>query len=372
MDTVAAILAANCRVVIAALAPSKCPPAFQNGAVDWISLSSPAYRLGSNTLGGILTRGVVRWLAIGRARWRKPDLVIIHDMNDALYRSMGTVSAKRTCISNHGSVACYSGNLRYPWGSVDEAVDTMARYDFNLFVSQRCRKEWLALGPLRSQRSLCIPNCCREDAALRLREEPRSRVRSKLGIPGDSQVAVCVASVQERKGQDILVDQFDAVKAHLPHLELYLVGPVAESRGGTEILEAVACHPSRNSIHLLGGRTDAMEFIRAADVLLFPSRAEAQGIVVLEAMALRTPVVAADVDGIPEMIRHEETGLLFRHNHPEELVEGIVRLVKDDALRTRCIMNAEQLYWIEFSRSRQAERWADAVRTMLDVDQGGV
>ena len=69
----------------------------------------------------------------------------------------------------------------------------------------------------------------------------------------------------------------------------------------------------------------------ALDVAVLPSYREAQGLTILEAMALSRPVVASAVGGIPEMIEHGRTGLLVPPHDPEALAAAIIRLLADHA-----------------------------------------
>ena len=76
---------------------------------------------------------------------------------------------------------------------------------------------------------------------------------------------------------------------------------------------------------------------RQADVLCLPSYAEGLPLVLIEAMANSVPVVASRVNGVPELVRHEETGLLIDPGDVEGLAASIKRLLTDEALRARCI-----------------------------------
>lgn len=70
---------------------------------------------------------------------------------------------------------------------------------------------------------------------------------------------------------------------------------------------------------------------RIADVCAFPSLYEPFGIVVLEAMAARVPVVVADTGGLSELVEHDRTGVKVYHNNPDSLAWGIIRILTDQA-----------------------------------------
>ena len=78
--------------------------------------------------------------------------------------------------------------------------------------------------------------------------------------------------------------------------------------------------------------------------------------VVLEAMALGTPCVATPVTGLPEAIRHDETGLLVAEHDPEGLADALARLLDDDALRTRLSAAARAVIEDNFDVHRQCAR----------------
>ena len=78
-----------------------------------------------------------------------------------------------------------------------------------------------------------------------------------------------------------------------------------------------------------GRRDDVPAVTAALDVAVLPSYREAQGLSILEAMALGRPVVASAVGGIPEMIDHGRTGLLVPPREPDILADAITRLLTD-------------------------------------------
>ena len=81
--------------------------------------------------------------------------------------------------------------------------------------------------------------------------------------------------------------------------------------------------------------------------------------VLLEAMALGTPCVSTDVTGIPEVLRHCETGLMVRQHDPVALATALERLLDDAALRVRLATRARRLIEAEFDIPRNAARIRD-------------
>lgn len=77
--------------------------------------------------------------------------------------------------------------------------------------------------------------------------------------------------------------------------------------------------------------------------------------VLLEAMALGTPCVSTDVTGIPEVLQHEETGLMVPQGNPEALADALARLLHDAALRVRLAERARALIERDFDLHRNAE-----------------
>lgn len=240
-----------------------------------------------------------------------------------------------------------------------------------VFVSWRGREEWIEVGSLANTQTFYVPNCCREDKVDELRRLPRNLVRKELSISTDAFVVACVASLQHRKGQDLILRHFAKLREMCPNIFLAFIGPVLSAkeaegesiRGQIELREAMG-----ESMHYYGCRVDALKFIYASDVLLLPARAEAMPRTVLEAMALETAVVASDVGGISEEIEHGATGLLFSIDHSEEMCELLAGLRSDPTRRQQIALAARQRYWARFARQHQVRRISEVVEHVLAMD----
>jgi glycosyltransferase involved in cell wall biosynthesis len=101
-----------------------------------------------------------------------------------------------------------------------------------------------------------------------------------------------VGKVDPAKGQDILVAALPRMVESTPNLHVVFVGRVTRFAEG--LPNQVAVLGLGDHVTFVGDRDDPYSFIRASDLLIHPSRAEGQGLILLEAMILRTPVLTGE------------------------------------------------------------------------------
>ena len=151
----------------------------------------------------------------------------------------------------------------------------------------------------------------------------------EYGMEPGSKIVGVVARLEPEKGHPTLLEAWPLVLRSVPDAYLLIVGE--GSRRGA--LEAQARELRIAHRVVFTGRRDDVPAVTAAlDVAVLPSYREAQGLSILEAMALSRPVVASNVGGIPEMITDGVTGLLVPPHDPAALAAGIVRLLVDHPL----------------------------------------
>lgn len=118
------------------------------------------------------------------------------------------------------------------------------------------------------------------------------------------------------------------------------------------------------------------DYFAAADVFVGPSKrssqgwVEAQGLTFAEAMLAGTPVVATRSGGIPDLVRHEETGLLVSESAPEEIAAAIERLVGESGLAERLARAGRKIVLERYTRSASAAAFSDLYREMLARRRG--
>jgi glycosyltransferase involved in cell wall biosynthesis len=159
----------------------------------------------------------------------------------------------------------------------------------------------------------------------------RAVLRRKLGLDETRPTVVMSGAdwSDHFKGPDQAIAALHRAAAALPRLQLLIIGRFGEDLLAQAGLPGVA-------LPFLAGRAALAEAYAAADVLLFPSRAENYPLTILEAFACETPAVAYDVGGIPEQIEDGWNGYVARDGHPDELAAGLVRLLRDPSVARAC------------------------------------
>jgi glycosyltransferase involved in cell wall biosynthesis len=160
-------------------------------------------------------------------------------------------------------------------------------------------------------------------------QQPCCTLHEDYRIPESSPIVGVVARLEAEKGHRTLVDAWPVVLAAHPDAWLLIVGEGSERNS----LEAQAASLGISEKVVFTGRREDVPAVTAAlDVAVLPSYREAQGLSVLEAMALSRPVVASNVGGIPEMIEDGVSGLLVPPGDCDALAAAIIRLLSDHPL----------------------------------------
>jgi glycosyltransferase involved in cell wall biosynthesis len=173
-----------------------------------------------------------------------------------------------------------------------------------------------------------------------------------------------VARLEPEKGHATLLKAWPRVLELVPSARLLIIGEgslQAQLQEQAELLGLMgepcsgeACIGTRRArpgakVVFTGLRDDVPAVTAALDVAVLPSYREAQGLAILEAMALRRPVVATAVGGVPEMIEHERTGLLVPPHDAIALADAIARLLVDHPLADTMARQGHDLALARFS-----------------------
>ena len=189
----------------------------------------------------------------------------------------------------------------------------------------------------------------------------REQCRSILGIPPNKKVLMFAAlSLKDpRKGGDILLKILqslpDSLKAETVLLTI--------GNSGENISEAVGM-----ATYNLGYiNSDCLKSIAysAADLFIFPTRADNLPLVLQESMACGTPMVSFKTGGVPDLVRPGVTGYLALPEDAQDFCHGIVQLLEDNQQRDRMSQNCRAIALKEYPLELQAQRYIELYRQVL-------
>lgn len=188
----------------------------------------------------------------------------------------------------------------------------------------------------------------------------RLRVRTALSIDAETPVVLSAARLDRQKGVDTTVDAFRQLSARLPGAVLLIAG-----RPGNASAVVRAKAEGHPEIRLLGHRKDVPDLMCAADVLSFPSRWEGLGGTLIEAMALRLPIVASDIPPIAETIGDVGWPLVLPDDSralAQALVSVLERGAVNEARRDAGQRRFRVLFTAEAASAAMAELYQDVLR----------
>jgi PEP-CTERM/exosortase A-associated glycosyltransferase len=261
---------------------------------------------------------------------------------------------------NNGSFA--EGSLRYRVSRALESV-VLRRADRVVAICEGIRWEIVSRG-ISSGRVNVVPNGVDSEWL-----EPRTRATDlggRLGL-GEGPVFGYVGSFSRYEGLSFLIETMPELVARFPGAKLLLVG-------GGRYEEAVRAAAKRvGTAILVPGRVpqeQVRDFYTLIDVFVLPRRRIRLTELVtplkpLEAMAMGIPVLASDIGGHAEIISDGQTGLLFKTESRDSLVEQATRLGRDPQLRVQVGSGGRQ--WVATERT-----WEQIVGRYLRVYQGAV
>jgi len=186
--------------------------------------------------------------------------------------------------------------------------------------------------------------------------------RSELGLPDHKIVIGTVARLEVQKGHRYLIEAAPEIINKFPNVVFAFVG---DGTLRQELETQVSELGLQENFRFLGFRKDVKELLFAFDVFVLPSLFEGLPNVILEAMASGRPIVATAVDGTPELIEHNETGLLVPPKSPQAMQEEILNLLEMEDRGKVLGQNAKQMAKQKFSFDKQFRKFEEVYDAML-------
>ena|GEM_PF-865879 len=171
-------------------------------------------------------------------------------------------------------------------------------------------------------------------------------LKSRFRIPQSAFLFGVVGSLTARKGHKYLLHAWRIFSKKYPKAFLLIVGDGEER---SEISKTITGLEISHSAKMVGFQEDGRAIIGALDAFVLSSAMDICSRAILEAMAMKTPIIASRVGGNPELVMHEETGLLFDYGDVQGLVNVMERMIKDPGERERFVLKSYDKVQSQFS-----------------------
>lgn len=148
------------------------------------------------------------------------------------------------------------------------------------------------------------------------------------------------ALVDKHKGQSTLIKAVNLIRERIPNVKIFFLGKGQDE----EKLKSLSKDLIDQNIIVFHGFVENIgDYIAVMDVFAYPSNYEGLGSVLLDVMAQGVPIVASDVDGIPDIVKDGYSGLLVQKGDSTELAEAIIKIASSRQLREQLICGGKQV-----------------------------
>lgn len=268
------------------------------------------------------------WRLRRALRHIKPDIVHTHLIHADLY---GCVSAKLAGVGAVVSSRHLDDAFRYRarWRRVNRRLWRMI--DAGIAISAAMKQFALTIEAAPTPKvSVVLYGMDFKWLSDEAIDAARLRLRAELKMAADAQLLGMACRLVEQKGIPYALEAMRRIRSDFPRAHLVIAG---DGEQASELRRLASRLGISDRVHWLGWRADAADLMAALDVFLLPSLREGFGLVLLEAMSRRLPIVASHVGAIPEIVIDGETGILVEPRNVDELEKAMTRLLNDRALR---------------------------------------
>lgn len=292
----------------------------------------------------------------------KPDIVYAHSSKAGVVGRMADIFKKNKCIYNpHG------------WA-------------FNMNCSRKKQNFYSFIEKLMvpfSDKIVCISDAERDSALKRkIAKEKKLKVifngvdvkefednvkppvkREELNIPEDAFVVGMVGRISQQKAPDIFIRMANELKDKIPNLHLVIVG---DGEMKDEILSFAEKNGLSDSLHIAGWVDNPLSYVKTFDIAVLLSRWEGFGLAIPEYMMAEKPVVATNIDAIPNIVKDGENGLLVPVDDYKVAAEKVMELYNNKSVREQLVKKGKKDVYEKFDARRVSKEHSELFSDILN------
>ena len=271
------------------------------------------------------------------------------------FDSFNKENSTKICIVRGCPTCFFDTSGKYNKDLMFDGVNFLNKFDHLVFVSDICRQQWSEYIDT-SIKTYYLPNSINEIEVKKVKTLNKDMLYSKLNFNKNDLNIVLVGSVQPRKGQDMLITILQDIKNLNKNIKIHIVGGISKHNRGDLMYERFMRNEASDIVVFHGFKDNVMEYIHISDICIFTSRSEAFPRTILEYMAFQKPIVSTNVSGVPEMIKHNENGLLCDADDSESFFQNLKLLIENKELQNKFSKKANETYNKVFSKESQIKK----------------
>lgn len=282
------------------------------------------------------------------------DLVHIHSFNTIFSILVGLKGVNIPVVATrHIYVEHVKKDIFHKW--------YLGRIDKMLAISKFSRRNILETYPITDDKIETLYLGINFDRYTR-DEQKAIQFRKQFSIPENKKVIGVVGRIDPAKGQMEFVKAIPYIIKEHPDAHFVIVGKTTSSKENdylTEVKKEVQALGIDTFVTFTGFFSDVSIPMSAMDIFVMPSYFEAFGLIAIEAMACKIPVVATNMGSIEEMIPNYDHGIKILPKNSEQITEAVKILLDDSGLRSRIVENAYKLVHEKFDENNYFNRLID-------------
>ena len=294
---------------------------------------------------------ILRMRAVIRSE--RPDILNTHSSSDSWVASLAARSIKdgpRIIRTRHLSTPISRTLLsRFIYDTVPDAVMT---------TGEEIRRAMIGKNGYDGSWIFSVPTGIDLQVFARAKAQPSIR-REGFAVG-------MVGVLRSWKGHKYFLAAIPEILEQVPSAHFYIAGEGPQRENIVSIIREMKIG---KHVTMLGHRDDIPQVLSSLDIVVHPSYGH-EGVpqTLLQAFAMQTPVIAAGVGAIPEIVKDNKTGLLVEPQRPDLIAQGVIRLYHDPDFRKRLAREAKELVLSKYSMDIMLDKIESIYRKILSDD----
>ncbi|HLR08115.1 MAG TPA: N-acetyl-alpha-D-glucosaminyl L-malate synthase BshA [Bacillota bacterium] len=192
-------------------------------------------------------------------------------------------------------------------------------------------------------------------------KKPLPAIKQQYGIREDEKVVIHISNFRKVKRIADIIHTFKKIKESV-EAKLLMIGDGPEYSEAYQLADSLGL---KDNILFLGKQKNISDLLSISDLILLLSEKESFGLVLLEAMACKVPGIGTNVGGIPEVIKHEETGYVVELGDTDGAAKHAITLLNNNALLEQFAHNAFHRARTKFHSQKIVQQYLDVYNAVL-------